>query len=530
MKYKIFACLASLLFFFNSVDAQTPSMPERPRIVVGITIDGLRSDYLSLFWNSLSKGGFKRLAEQGAVFPNVRYSYQSADASVDVASFATGAEPYIHGIVGDSKFDRKLSRQVKSASDASVIGLSDTRTLSAKNLQCTSLADELQEASINGSKIVSVGIDPTKAILQLGHVGNCFWMNNISGNWASSNYYMTSLPEWVQNINNKKTIDTYLSKTWETMYPAGYYVSASTNGGSGFKYEVRAACNGLHLYDNFATTPFANDYLCDFALEAIEQLKMGKDMIPDLMLLQFSAQPFFLKAEFGLSMELEDAYLRLDKNLQWLFENLDNKFGKDNVLIYLTTTRTDDAMKTTRMNPNVPGKSFNVDRYLALLNSYLMANYGQFKWVLSCGRGNIYLNRELIEEKGLNLKDVQNKAVEFFYLIPGVVNVATSFDLEQAYFASGSLRYAYYRESSGDLLYTLSPGWYEVDINNRPNGYKSNSSQTVPLYFYGWRIAPQLVSDQVDAADAVFTLSRWLRIPAPNGSKGVVLPVKLNDK
>ena len=491
-----------------------------PKVVVGISVDGLNRDYLSLFWHELSQGGFKRLVSEGTTFDSFSYGYQSAGNAPDIATLQTGSLPYLHGIAGDNYFVRKSAKSIPVTTDPSAHSFGLDVAHSAHRLQASTLADQLNEDSQNRAQIVSIAINPTAATLQVGHSGLALWMDKQTGRWTTSSYYETALPSWAG-----KTADDYLNKRWEPLHLAALYYAAPRVRNKNFVYDLNQLCYGSAKYEQFATTPYANDMVVDLAMEAVQNYAIGKDLQTDMLLLQFSLQPLFTQQTDGLTLELEDAYLRLDKELEALFDFLDKRFGQKEVLVYLTGTRTLPHQKPH--NEHVPSQSFCTYRYMALLNAYLMAHYGSYSWVQGSWNGHIYLDRQQIEQQGKDLRQVQQTAVNFFATIPGVMNVSTSFQLNEAFIGARQLHYAFHANSSGDLVFSLLPGWYEVDKYEKPTGFVSRYNTTTQLYLWGWHISVQQILQEVDATHFAPTLARWLRISQPNASKGGSLPILL---
>jgi len=478
MRIKLFYLIIAL-FTLGEISAQIA-----PKIVVAITVEDLKEEYLTQFSGEFTKGGFNRLTSCQK-FDNVEFDYYTTDFATDVATIFTASNPCFHGIVGEKRYCPSEKKCIYSLFDKESHGLNDSLQLSGKNLYSTTIADNLYETTYGLSKIVSIATNPTIAMVMAGHSGLPIYLNNLTGEWSSSSYYKDKLPKWLTDYNSTKPIEAYLEKNWENIQPAQFYYMSARKGSIGFNYSISGVCNGLKMYDNFTTTPYCNEYICDLALKAIDSEKMGNDFITDFLIVNFSLKKFFLKADDPYSLEMEDAYIRLDKTLTRFVEIVENKFGKENIQIILIGSRTGDINTTAAINPRIKYESFNIDRYMALLNSYLMAYFGQKKWVLNCYCGNIYLNRNEIEKSGLEITKVQEKAMEFFYLIPGVQNLCTATQMEQAFYTTGVQRHAYYRNLSGDLLYSLMPRWYEVDINDKPTGFFSTYKTFIPVWVYG---------------------------------------------
>lgn len=491
---------------------------EAPSLIVGICVDGLDELLMSKFWSEFSKGGFRKMASQGAWFQNASYPCLFNDGVGDMVILSTASSPFVNGVASASTLDRKGGRMVPVIDDASVTGLNDKRHFSARRIVATTIGDEIYNSTIGTSKIVSIAIDPSHSIAAAGHCGAAYWMNNLTGEWASSTYWMPSLPDWVVTRNSANGADSYLDKTWNPKFPVGIYVTAPLSK-TDFSYNLRSVCGSSGLiYENFATTPFANDFVCDMAVASIDAEKMGRDLNPDLLMVTFSLKPFFKKSESGLCQELEDAYLRLDLTLKRLMETAEIKVGKGKVLFYLTTTR-NMVNRTDYVSRNIPSNAFSIERYRALLNSYLMAAYGKKRWVVAAGNGNIYLDRQMIEANNLVLRDVQEKALEFFSLIPGVASIATAYDMNQQWMsANGGSVLPYNRETSGDLLYSLQPNWYEIGAKDIPTGYAANYGRSVPFFMYGWKVLPAKYGEPTDIRSLVGTICSWVGAYPPNGS------------
>ncbi len=519
MKKKIIGICCLLMGCLSMLQAQATHTP--PKVVVGISIDGLNHHYLSLFWHELSAGGFKKLMAEGATFEDFSYGYEGAGSATDLATLHTGALPYLHGVVGNRYFLRKVAKSVAFGEDPASHSFGLGKAYSAHRLQASTITDQLNEDSQGRAHIISIATDPTAAVLQAGHSGLALWVDASTGRWNTSSYYQTALPSW-----SEKTVDDYLvEKVWEPLHLAALYHAAPRCKVKTFSRKLDNLCTGPTRYEQFLTTPYANTMVVDLALQAFQSYELGKDMQSDMLLLQFSLQPLFSQASLGLTLELEDAYLRLDKHLSELLDFLEKRFGKEEVLVYLTDPRSAVAEKT--YNAQIPAKGFCTYRYMALLNAYLMAHYGNHQWVLGAENGHIYLNRQLIEEQNKDLKQVQQMAVRFFSTIPGVMNVTAAYQLNENIVAAQQLRYAYHPNVSGDLLFSLQPGWFEVDKNEQATGYATRYQMSTKLYLWGWKIPHTTIQEPVAAVSFAPTLSRWLRIGLPNASQGHVLPIVL---
>ena len=497
MKKFLITLLSTFIFSFSYSQS-------KPALVVGIQVSGLREDYLNMFMDEFGNQGFKKLISEGIYYNNLYYPYHYAGESADLTSLSTGATPYSHGICTNAFYNPKSYKMQSFMQDNAVKAVSGAENYSAQSLICTTVADQLNEYTFGKSKIYSIAFDAENAIYSIGHSGIPFWIDKKTGNWTSSTYYIEAIPEWAM----KHGADGFLDKDWEPLMPAGYYVSASS-GAKGFKYKLKEACNGTKMYSNFGTSPFANAMITDMALKTIDSEKLGKDIYPDLLYLNYNLQNFYLNDNESITIELEDSYLRLDKDLAALLDALDKRFKKENVVVYLISDRT---MKPTKpYNERITYKEFNSGRYAALLNSYLMAHYGKYKWVQACYDGHIYLDEKLAEEKKISFKELQDKAIEFFSSIPGVASVLPSYLLKTA-----NHNFSYHPQNAGDLVYNLQVGYYEVDSKGKKTDFYNKLNDSVMLMLWGSNIAKQKVNDSKSALMLAPTISDILRISTPN--------------
>jgi predicted AlkP superfamily pyrophosphatase or phosphodiesterase len=495
--------LVTLLALFISLLAFCQS---KPVLVVGIQVSGLREDYLNMFMEEFGNQGFKRLISEGTYFNNIFYPYHYAGKSADIATLSTGANPYSHGICTNAFYNPKSYKMQPFLQDNAVKAVNGTENYSAKSLICTTVADQLNEYTFGKSRIYSIAFDPENAIYAVGHSGLPLWIDKKTGNWTSSTYYTENLPEWV----TKHGVDGFIGKEWEPLMPAGYYVSASS-GAKGFKYKLKEACNGAKMYSNFSTSPFANAMITDMALKTIDLEKLGKDIYPDLLYLNYELQNFYLNENEMITIELEDSYLRLDKDLAALLDALDKRFKKENVVVYLISDRT--TTPTKPYNNRITYNEFNSQRYAALLNSYLMAHYGRYKWVQACYDGHIYLDKKMAEEKQVPFKELQDKSIEFFSTIPGIASILPSYLLKTI-----NHKFSYHPQNAGDLIYTLQVGYYEVDSKGKKTDFYNKLNQPVMLMLWGGKIQNQIVNDRMSVLMLSHTISDILRISTPNCS------------
>ncbi len=515
----------TFFFFIGSICAQSTAV-ERPRLVVGIMIDGLQQKHLDLLSGYFDPGGFKKITNQGVNLKNLSYNIVSAGNSSDIATVMTGSVPFYHGVVGDKYFNRINDRVQSIIWDDQEIGIGTTETVSAHNLLSSTVLDELTLAFPNKAKSYVVAIDPEEAVMLGGHTAKSVaWIDDVYMKWVTTGYYREGLNRMADEMNVNGGFKTLSTRVWKPLYAIQTYLAASKNSNlAAFEYhpaEKKSKNSSVTILKN---TPAANSLVVDLGLKIIEQEKLGADNVPDMIMLQFTVRTPHEKFFSLQSAEKEDMYLRLDKEIQYLLQQIDTKVGLDKTLVFMFGNQTDVHSPTELGENNIPAGYFSANRSMALVNSYLMALYGQEGWITGYYGKNIFLNKQKIEEKKLNFKEVQQAVCDFMLDFEGVQSASPTWQVLGVGGNSQSemarLRNSVHKNSAGDVIITLLPGWLEVDEKLNPVGESNAIVSYSPFYFYGWQLKPQVVTTPYQVTDIAPTLSRILNIPMPNACIG----------
>jgi len=517
----------------------------KPKIVVGIVVDQMRQEYIYKFQNRYGDGGFKRLVDGGYMMKNAHYNYIPTYTGPGHASVYTGATPSTHGIIGNDWYVRKLGRTIYCASDSTVThvgGSAKNGQISPRNMLTTTITDELRFASNKRSKVVGIAIKDRGASLPAGHLGDAYWFDPATGEFMTSTYYHNELPQWVKDFNEKKLPHQYLSQSWETLYPIDTYVQSieDTNEFEGnftgketsdFPYNLPELMEQNGELGLLATTPFGNSFTLDMAYAAIEGEKLGMGEETDFLAVSFSS-PDYIGHRFGpTSVELEDNYLRLDKDLEKFLTYLDETYGRDQYLVFLTSDHGVAEIVEYMESERVPAGRLNNRFILTQLKGFTSEMYGEGEWISSLSNEQIYLNKDLAKEKGHDLEKMQRELAEFVLRFEGVKEVYTSTDLKRMGYTKGRsqlLQMGFNHKASGDVLMILEPGWLSSTWAGTTHGTGFNYDTHVPVIFYGWNIPQGESSEYCTITDIAPTLSMLLGIRLPNGATGHPLLPMLN--
>jgi len=499
---------------------------EPPRLVVGIMVDGLQQKHLDMLWSYFDPAGFKKIIGGGTKLKNVNYNIVSGGNVSDIATAMTGSVPYYHGITGNNSYIREADKVRPYIYDEQEIGIGTAETYSAFKLLSSTIVDELMMTYPSRAKSYAVAVNAGEAIMLGGHTAKSVaWIDDAKHKWVTTGYYKDGLCKSADNMNVSGTFKTISSRDWRPMYAINTYLSA-TNDSKKTDFNIRPT--DLKSKNTTITwlknTPSANSLVADLGIRIVNDEKLGQDEITDMLMLQFTVRTPNEKVFSLQSAEKEDMFLRLDKEIQNLLQKIDVKVGLDKTLVFLFANQTDIHSPKELGENSIPAGYFSANRSMALLNTYLMALYGQEQWIKGYYGKNIYLNKQKIEEKKLNFSDFQKVVAGF---MPEFEGIQAAYPAQQVLAMGGDsnseiarLRNSTHKNSMGDVIITLMPGWLELDSDFRPVGESNAITSYTPLYFYGWKIKPATINNAYSVIDIAPTLSRILNIPLPNAALG----------
>lgn len=516
-----------ILLLYTATSFAQPNTTETPRLAIGIMVDGLQQKHIDLLWNYLDPNGLKKIISQGSNYENVHYNIVSAGNASDIASVMTGTTPYYNGVSGNNYFKRSINDVYSIIQDEYQIGIGTKQTVSAHNLLSSSIVDELMMAFPSKSKSYAVGINAEDVIMLGGHTAKSVaWIDDVFLKWITTGYYSDGLSRWADEMNVNGTFRNTVSRSWEPLYAINTYLSKpkKEDKKTGFQYDPTDKKSKNTSTTILKNTPAANTLVAELGLKIILEEQLGTDRYPDMMLLQFSVRTPSEKSWALQSAEKEDMYLRLDRDIRNILEKINNKVGLDKTVVFMFGNQTGVHSPTELGENKIPAGYFNARRSMALLSTYLMVVYGQERWIDGYYGKNIFLNKQKIQEKKINFREMQQTIAEFMLEFEGI---QTAFTSSQILNMSGNenseimrLRNSSHKNSLGDVVITLLPGWMEVDDKNNPVGESNAITSYTPVYFYGWQIPAQKVTRSYQTIDIAPTLSRILNIPMPNASIG----------
>ncbi|MDL2261968.1 alkaline phosphatase family protein [Bacteroidales bacterium OttesenSCG-928-I21] len=539
-----FFLLTIVLFLINyALHSQNDALnssnipSDKPKLVVGIVVEQMRQDYMDRFWNNFGTNGFKKLAISGSYCKNVNYNYSLTQTAPGYATIVTGAEPSEHGIVSDYWLVPLTGAKETSIHDPiqKAVGNKNTEApFSPKNMLSTTFADETKLFNRGKSKIISVSLNEYASILTGGFAADAaYWFDSKIGEWITNSYYMSELPDWVHAINKKKMPQEYLDRTWEKLLDTENYNNVVSDSNvyafgidgtyKNFPYKYSEIRKTVHDYELLRMIPEGNTLTTDMAIASLYNEELGKDEDTDFLFINYSVSENIGKLFGPQSIEVQDLFLRLDKDIAHLISVLEETVGKNNLLIYLTSNHGVAETPQYLIDNKIPAGTYKHYYILALLNSYLKAIYGEGDWILDYSNNQIYLNKTLIEDSRIPINEFQEKVISFIINSSGISHAISANQFQNIIFNQGmpqKMQNSFNLKRSGDIMISLKSGWIE-DVaysTNHNSGYKYDTN--VPLIWYGWKVKKQKIYFPINVTDIAPTISIILNTPPPPSSTG----------
>ena len=517
----------------------------RPKLVVGIVVDQMRYDFLYRYQRHYGQGGFNRLLRDGFSCENTSFNYVPTYTGPGHAAIYTGTTPAVNGIIGNDWFEPEWNAKRYCTADKryKLVGGTakskpETGQHSPASLISSTITDELRLSNNFRSRVASVCLKDRGAILPAGHIPNaCYWFDDVSGNWITSSYYPDSmgLPQWLRDYNARRWPDTFLNKTWELghapteSFADWNYVGSYGALTSGFPHDF-AAARASGNYSVLRYTPYGNTMVTNFAIRTMDAMQMGEDDDTDFMCISYSATDYCAH-QFGIhAEETEDMYVRMDKELTRLLDYLDRKYGKNNVLVFLTADHGGAETPVHLNKLRIPAGVFPESVLEDMLETRLASQFGAANFIKAVENQQIWLNWEAIIDLNQSPEDVANAITDHLRGMPGVYDALLRQELDllpAEYPFIGHIRRGIHPRRSGHVIYLLDPAWHADDKYFGKGGTTHGSQYPydthVPLLWYGWRIQPGVSHKQVSITDIAPTLAAILRIMEPNGTTGQVI-------
>jgi predicted AlkP superfamily pyrophosphatase or phosphodiesterase len=546
------SCLSQKKVVTPSID-KVAVTAGKPKLIVGIVVDQMRYDYLTRFYTKYGEGGFKRMINEGYNCKNNHFNFVPTKTGPGHASIFTGTTPKYHGIIGNDWYDKKLKRHVYCVDDDLVTSVGTTRDAgkeSPHRMLTTTFGDENRLFTQMRGKTIGISIKDRGSVLPAGHTANAaYWLdfeNNGSGDWITSSFYMNELPQWVIDFNTSNITESYF-KEWNTLYDINSYTESGSDLNtfegsyrgketSTFPYDLASLKDQNSGYAIITDSPYGNSLTSDFAIAAIENEQLGKDEITDVLAISYSSTDR-VGHKFGPnSKEIEDTYIRLDKDLERLFNALDIKVGNGNYTVFLTADHAAPDVLNYMKSLKIPSGFFNETTMQNELNEFIKNKYGVENIIVSKINNQLFLDHQKINDNKLDLQKLKDELGYMLLSYDLIDKVYVTNSLNQLDSSTGYLEYllenGHNQKRSGDILFVFDPyvlkeaSW---NLTGTDHGTALNYDTHVPLLFFGKGIKQGHTLQRTNIIDIAPTMSALLGISFPNGSIGEPLEFVLES-
>lgn len=522
-----------------------------PKLVVVVVIDGLPQEQLTRNHDLFVPNGFRRLMDRGAWFSDAHQAHAFTVTAVGHASVMTGAHPYQTGIIGnewrtrDGKYIYNTADPTHRYLDGTATGQDDG--VSPKNLQVSTLGDELRYATNDSSRVFSVAGKDRGSILLAGKTGTAYMYSTKTGRFTSTSYYMQKHPDWWERYYAAKPQNQWFHQRWnpvldsrayERSLPDGQPWSTSyRNMGTrmGYVYGFGESEPGPLYYGTLLASPFGDEATAAFAVELLRNEKVGRNPAgtTDILALSFSSHDY-INHNFGPeSIQSQDHLIRLDRTLAKLFAAIDAAVGPENVLTVLTADHGFMNVPEYSARRGFDAARIDPTELRTAVNAAGEKKFGIANLATQHMTGGFTLDYAAIDAKGLPREEVESFVARATLEQPGVAFAFTRSQLERgtlpAHRIGTLVQRAWHRQMAVDIVVVPKPFWYFQSKNTpAPNACSHGTPYTydtsVPLLLHGRRwVKAGRYAEYAETVDIAPTLAHVLNVRVPSASEGKVL-------
>ncbi len=547
------------------IAAPAPAV-DKPRLVLHITVDQLRGDLPTRYYDRLGDGGFRYLWEHGVVYRNAHHAHANTETIVGHVTLVTGAHPSVHGMVGNLWFDRESGfttynvedpnyRLLTVGADVDADAEIDPTQRAARSegrspaaILVTTIADELRSNSGGKARAIGVSVKDRGAISMAGHSGTAYWFSKRGGEFVTSRYYLERYPEWVIAWNDRQVTQRYAGTSWELLQDKGSYMYGDSDdrewetdvAGFGRVFPHAFGDGSSPYFTTWLTlSPAGDELVLGFAKDALVAEQLGMDETTDYLGVSFSSTDYVGHVFGPSSLEAEDNILRLDRTLADLFAFVDEQVGLANTLIVLSADHG---------GPDAPGylNSLGIpagyvepetwDREAAIQR--IKDQFGiEGELIETYAHPYLYFSAEVKNDRRIDQQALEAAVVEELSKFPGLSLAVSSSALRNGNLPDTDLYRAvtrnFHPKRSGDVFLVFEPNWFINDFDGlivaSTHGSPWNYDTHVPIVFAGAGMTPMNVDRKVHTVDIAPTLAAYFGTKNPSGSVGEPLAEVMNS-
>jgi predicted AlkP superfamily pyrophosphatase or phosphodiesterase len=523
------------------------------KLVLQITVDGLRADLLSRYSSGFGKDGFLYLMNKGAVYNNAHYQHANTETIVGHATLATGAFPAQHGMIGNVWYDREAEELAYNIEDPDAPLLptraqetegeqvdpaqkkARTSGRSPRALQAPTFSDGLSAFYSGRSKVFGVSGKDRSAVAMAGQSGKAFWFSTNNGDFVTSRYYYEQYPDWAQQWNARRKAEKLAGSEWKLAFdPASYHLidqddrayEADLKGyGRTFPHRFGSIEDKL-LYTQVLVSPFGDQLLLDFSKALIKNEKLGQDAISDYLSISFSSVDAVNHFFGPSSLENEEVVRQLDRTLAELLDYIDDAIGLEHTLIVFSADHGMADMPEYMSELGYAAGRLEPDEIVDVANK-AGQQLGLDNVVRFFFRPYLYLDDAKTSAAKLELAEVEQAIADALTDMEGIELAVSARNMNKygGHALVEQVQKNQHVTRSGDIYVAQQPYWFLFDkgavvaMHGSPWRYDTH----VPIIFAGPGISPQRIQRLVHPVDVSPTIAALLGMTPPAASNGSVL-------
>jgi len=520
--------------------------PRAPRLVVVISVDQLRADYLTRFADLYlppgtprAPGGFRYLRARGAWYADCRYEHYRTVTGAGHSVLGTGAQPSASGIVGNSWFDRATGKSVYCTDDpdSKVVGAlpgSKEKPMSPVLQLATTWGDELELATGGRARTVAISLKDRASILMAGHRGDTvLWFDEATGGLVSSTYYCKDgrLPAWVTEFNGTGLAESLRREPWRPTVPDEAFLRVWNP--KGVIPTFNHALTGAD-YVPMTVSPRGTDYVLAAARRAVEAEGLGRDATPDVLSLNLASIDYVGHKWGPDSAEILDLMVQTDRQLAEFFRYLAGAVpgGLASVTIALSADHGVATVPEVNAVSGVPVARAVSTALRAAAEKALDDGIGAADWVQSTENGEVYLaEAALAKYPSATRAQAEARVAEALRKLPGVHFAVGKSDILAGRVPADSLgrrlTAGVHPQRSGDIAIVLKPGWLAGAApigTGTSHGTPWPYDTHVPLILCGPGVRPGVYLEPVGPAGLAPSLALLVNCGRPSAADAALLP------
>jgi hypothetical protein len=406
---------------------------------------------------------------------------------------------------------------------------------SPEALLAETLSDHLRLFTAGRGKVVVLSGKARAAIPLAGRLGEPFWFNDAVGRLVTGTFFAKELPAWVKALNDRRIADQAFGLTWTLSLPEKAYSGLDDRPFEAdalgmkrkFPHPLSAGlpAPGPPSYEAFASSPYFDEFLVEAAKSALSAEQLGKDDVPDILAVSFSALDRIYHRYGPYSWEVQDALVRLDRALGDLLAAAERAAGgRANLLVVMSSDHGGAAIPEELIATGLPGLRVKPATLKAGLQAELTRAFGA-PLVLGFAEYEVVLDDKALEARHLDGALVRRAAAVWLARQPGVALAIARDDLGGCDALQGyreALQRSYFPGRSGDVLFLLRPFAVLDDADDgTSHGLPYAYDAQVPVVFYGRGVRPGTYTQRIHAVDVAPTMATLLEMGGLAGAEGV---------